>query len=105
MMTSTALEGGSDQGQASTTGEGGKEAAPLPNISALSKILVAVAGPAMNVIFAFVLATVIYFVGLPVPVNPPSAAVLPWSIRMPPAFTTVPVSRSVEPSSQIEPAL
>jgi regulator of sigma E protease len=71
MMTSTALEGGSDQGQASTTGEGGKEAAPLPNISALSKILVAVAGPAMNVIFAFVLATVIYFVGLPVPVNPP----------------------------------
>jgi regulator of sigma E protease len=71
MMTSTALEGGSNQDHASATGESGKEALPLPNISALSKILVAVAGPAMNVIFAFVLATVIYFVGLPVPVNPP----------------------------------
>jgi regulator of sigma E protease len=71
MMTSAALEGGSGEEQASATGEGGQEAAPLPNVSALSKILVAVAGPAMNVIFAFVLATVIYFVGLPVPVNPP----------------------------------
>jgi regulator of sigma E protease len=48
-----------------------KVEAPIPPASALSKILVAVAGPAMNVIFAFVLATLIYFVGLPVLVNPP----------------------------------
>lgn len=38
--------------------------------SAWSKILVAFAGPFMNVVFAFVIATVIYFVGLPVLVNP-----------------------------------
>ncbi len=35
-----------------------------------SKILVALTGPVMNAVFAFVLATVIYFVGLPVRVNP-----------------------------------
>src|SRR5271170_6889803 len=37
-------------------GEATKE--PLPPISALSKILVSVAGPAMNVVFAFFLATI-----------------------------------------------
>lgn len=52
--------------------EGKAESAePLPPISPLSKILVAFAGPFMNVVFAFAIATVIYFVGLPVPVNPP----------------------------------
>ena len=57
MITSQTLEG---------------EAGPdVPPASPWSKILVAVAGPAMNVIFAFAVATVIYFVGLPVPVNPP----------------------------------
>jgi len=35
-----------------------------------SKILVALAGPVMNGVFAFVLATAIYFLGLPVRVNP-----------------------------------
>ena len=45
--------------------------APLPPISPLSKILVAFAGPFMNVVFAFAIATLIYFVGLPVSVNPP----------------------------------
>src|SRR5271170_1872557 len=60
MITSTALEGDSGAGQV-----------PVPPASALSKILVAVAGPSMNVIFAFVIATLIYFVGLPVSVNPP----------------------------------
>src|SRR5277367_4947630 len=35
---------------------------PIPPASALSKILVAAAGPTMNVLFAFVIATVIYFV-------------------------------------------
>ncbi len=69
MMTSTAMEGTGEQHPSSA--QVSKESAPLPPVSALSKILVAVAGPAMNVIFAFALATVVYFVGLPVPVNPP----------------------------------
>ncbi len=43
----------------------------IPPASAWSKILVAFAGPFMNVVFAFVIATVIYFVGLPMLVNPP----------------------------------
>jgi regulator of sigma E protease len=59
MVTAEAIEGKS------------KDDAPLPPISPLSKILVAFAGPFMNVVFAFVIATVIYYVGLPVPVNPP----------------------------------
>jgi regulator of sigma E protease len=58
MLTSEALEGKS-QG-----------AEKPPPISPLSKILVAFAGPVMNGVFAFVLASVIYFVGLPVLVNP-----------------------------------
>lgn len=58
MITSEALEGSND-------GE------PLPPISPLSKILVAFAGPFMNVVFAFAIATLIYYVGLPVAVNPP----------------------------------
>jgi regulator of sigma E protease len=57
MVTSAALEG-----------ENKKE--PLPPASPFSKILVAAAGPAMNVVFAFVIASVIYFIGLPVPFNP-----------------------------------
>jgi regulator of sigma E protease len=57
MITSEALEGRND-GQ------------PLPPVSPLSKILVAFAGPMMNVVFAFVIAAVIYLVGLPVLVNP-----------------------------------
>jgi regulator of sigma E protease len=65
MVTSEALEGknGSDgvsQGEL-----------PVPPAPPLHKILVAFAGPFMNVVFAFAIATVIYFVGLPVPVNPP----------------------------------
>src|SRR5271154_2508353 len=57
MITAEALEGHSDE--------------PIPPASPLHKILVAFAGPLMNVIFAFAIATVIYFVGLPVAVNPP----------------------------------
>jgi regulator of sigma E protease len=60
MVTSTAIEGGNETGQT-----------PVPPAPALSKILVAVAGPSMNVIFAFAIATIIYFIGLPVQVNPP----------------------------------
>ncbi len=60
MMTSEALEG--------KNGEPGEK---LPAASPFSKILVAFAGPFMNVVFAFAIATFIYFVGLPVTVNPP----------------------------------
>ena len=56
MITSSAIEGGA-----------GNDIPPAPP---LSKILVAVAGPFMNVVFAFFVATIIYFVGLPVAVNP-----------------------------------
>jgi regulator of sigma E protease len=56
MVTSEALEGRS-------TGE-------VPPAPPLHKILVAIAGPFMNVVFAFAIATAIYFIGLPIPVNP-----------------------------------
>jgi regulator of sigma E protease len=57
MVTSSAIEG-----------ESSKE--PVPPISPLSKILVAMAGPLMNASFAFSIAGLIYYVGLPVLVNP-----------------------------------
>ncbi len=57
MVTSEALEGKTDD--------------QLPPATPFSKILVAVAGPAMNVIFAFAIATLLYFTGIPTPVNPP----------------------------------
>ena len=59
MITSEALEG-----KAGDAGE------PIPAASPGAKILVAFAGPFMNAVFAFVIATFIYFVGLPVLVNP-----------------------------------
>ena len=64
MVTSEALEGKSENKE-------GEEVVPVPPASPWHKILVAFAGPFMNVVFAFVIATIIYFVGLPVPVNPP----------------------------------
>jgi regulator of sigma E protease len=57
MITSEALEGGS-------------EAEKVPPAPPLHKILVAIAGPLMNVIFGFVIAATLYLVGLPVKVNP-----------------------------------
>jgi regulator of sigma E protease len=57
MITSEALEGQSKD--------------PVPPAAPWQKILVAVAGPLMNVAFAFAIATFIYFVGLPVAVDPP----------------------------------
>jgi regulator of sigma E protease len=57
MVTSTAIEG-----------ESGKE--EIPPAPPFSKILVAFAGPFMNVVFAFAIASLIYWVGLPVLVNP-----------------------------------
>ncbi|MDB6056691.1 MAG: rane-associated zinc metalloprotease, partial [Verrucomicrobiales bacterium] len=56
MITSQQLEGTAD--------------ASIPPAAPFSKILVAIAGPVMNVIFAFFVAGIIYFVGLPEPVNP-----------------------------------
>jgi regulator of sigma E protease len=58
MITSEALEGGSE----------GRE--KLPPVSPWAKIAVAFAGPVMNVVFAFVIAAVVYFTGLPTLVNP-----------------------------------
>lgn len=58
MVTSDALEGKD------------KNSEPIPPAPPLSKILVAFAGPFMNIVFAFVIAIVIYFVGLPVLINP-----------------------------------
>jgi regulator of sigma E protease len=57
MATSAAIEG-----------EAAKE--ELPPVSPLSKILVALAGPLMNVVFAFVIACLLYYIGVPVLVNP-----------------------------------
>src|SRR5688500_5257611 len=57
MITSEALEG-----------KQGTE--PLPAADPLSKILVAVAGPFMNLVFAFVIASILYFTGLPVLIEP-----------------------------------
>jgi len=48
----------------------GRSAEEVPPAPPRHKILVAFAGPFMNVVFAFAIATVIYFVGLPIPVNP-----------------------------------
>lgn len=58
MVTSETLEGKAEGGET------------LPPASPEAKILVAVAGPVMNAIFAFALATLLYFVGLPIRVNP-----------------------------------
>jgi len=56
MITSEALEGQSTE--------------KVPPAPPWQKVLVAFAGPFMNVVFAFAIATVIYFVGLPILVNP-----------------------------------
>lgn len=59
MITSEALEGAKQGGES------------LPAASPLTKILVAFAGPFMNVVFAFVIGAFLYVVGLPMLVNPP----------------------------------
>src|SRR5258706_13738141 len=51
------------------------QAAELPPTSSMSKILVALAGPVMNFGLAFVLAAIVYWFGLPQPVNP---SVIGW---------------------------
>jgi regulator of sigma E protease len=49
----------------------GQSAEPVPPAPPLHKILVAFAGPFMNVAFAFAIATLLYFIGLPTPVSQP----------------------------------
>jgi regulator of sigma E protease len=66
MITSEALEGGTSA-----------SSDPIPPASPWDKILVALAGPFMNVVFAFAIAVVIYFVGLPVAVNLPIVGLVP----------------------------
>jgi len=58
MVTSPTLEGKTEDPE------------NLPPISPVSKILVALAGPVMNGLFAFAIACLIYFIGLPKLVNP-----------------------------------
>jgi regulator of sigma E protease len=60
MVTSDALEG-----------KAAESAEPLPPASPWSKILVAVAGPMMNVLFGVAIAFFLWGVGIPTPVNPP----------------------------------
>jgi len=55
MITSEAIEGGCDPN--------------LPAASPAKKIAVALAGPAMNLVFALVLGSIVWWVGLPVPYN------------------------------------
>jgi len=50
--------------------EGETNAEEVPPAPALAKILVAAAGPFMNVAFGLAIACLIYWIGLPVPVNP-----------------------------------
>src|SRR5687768_5211836 len=50
--------------------EGKDKAEPLPPAPPMSKILVAFAGPFMNIVFAFVIASFLYFSGLPVLIDP-----------------------------------
>jgi RIP metalloprotease RseP len=80
MLTSEAIEGtaDSDEGKVKEEGEenkgsGNKEEPlePLPPVSPLSKILVAFAGPLMNVLFAIVIAVLLWQIGLPRQVNEP----------------------------------
>ncbi len=60
MVTSDALEGKAEE-----------PVEQLPAVSPWSKILVAVSGPMMNVVFGIVTACFLWGVGIPVPVSPP----------------------------------
>jgi regulator of sigma E protease len=60
MVTSESLEG-----------KAAEPAEQLPPASPWSKILVAFAGPLMNVVFGIAIALFLWGVGIPVPVNPP----------------------------------
>ena len=75
MLTSEAIEG-KPEGPADEYSEKSEVEPPdpveeLPPASPLSKILVAFAGPLMNVIFAILIAVFIWLVGIPKPINEP----------------------------------
>ena len=71
MLTSEAIEGKADD-EDSEEGGGEKEPEePLPPVSPLSKILVAFAGPFMNVVFALVIAIGLWILGIPKVVDDP----------------------------------
>ena len=77
MLTSEAIEGkpeGQTEGNEDSENEDSEPPEPveeLPPVSPLSKILVAFAGPLMNVIFAILIAVFIWLVGIPKPINEP----------------------------------
>ena len=77
MLTSEAIEGkpeGQTEGDEDSENEDSEPPEPveeLPPVSPLSKILVAFAGPLMNVIFAILIAVFIWLVGIPKPINEP----------------------------------
>ena len=75
MLTSEAIEGkpegSADEDSENSEGEPPESVDELPPVSPLSKILVAFAGPLMNVIFAILIAVFIWIVGIPKPINEP----------------------------------
>ena len=75
MLTSEAIEGKpegpADEDSEKSEGEPPEPVEELPPVSPLSKILVAFAGPLMNVIFAILIAVFIWLVGIPKPINEP----------------------------------
>ena len=75
MLTSEAIEGKpegpADEDSENSEGESPEPVEELPPVSPLSKILVAFAGPLMNVIFAILIAVFIWLVGIPKPINEP----------------------------------
>ena len=75
MLTSEAIEGKpegpADEDSENSDGEPPEPVEELPPVSPLSKILVAFAGPLMNVIFAILIAVFIWLVGIPKPINEP----------------------------------
>ena len=75
MLTSEAIEGKpegpADEDSENSEGEPQEPVEELPPVSPLSKILVAFAGPLMNVIFAILIAVFIWLVGIPKPINEP----------------------------------
>ena len=75
MLTSEAIEGKPEgpagEDSENSDGEPPETVEELPPVSPLSKILVAFAGPLMNVIFAILIAVFIWLVGIPKPINEP----------------------------------
>ena len=75
MLTSETIEGKpegpADEDSENSEGEPPEPVEELPPVSPLSKILVAFAGPLMNVIFAILIAVFIWLVGIPKPINEP----------------------------------